>query len=125
MPCHICRSRRSDNGVPEVPMVLRVLGVLRVLRVLGVLGVVGGGAALRVVAAAQLRPVLVGTWTLSAVERMSGGAPAAVPLPRGLLVFDGAGHVFELSSAGRRIVYAASQPTPTEARAVYDNYSGF
>jgi hypothetical protein len=68
---------------------------------------------------------LVGTWTLSAVERMGGGAPAAVPLPRGLLVFDAAGHAFELVSAGRRILYAANQPTPAEAHAVYNNYSGF
>jgi len=68
---------------------------------------------------------LVGTWTLSAVERMGGGAPAAMPLPRGLLVFDAAGHAFELASAGRRVVYAANQPTPSEAHAVYNNYSGF
>jgi hypothetical protein len=68
---------------------------------------------------------LVGTWTLSSVERMGGGAPTTVPLPRGLLVFDAAGHAFELASAGRRILYAANQPTPAEAHAVYNNYSGF
>ena len=68
---------------------------------------------------------LVGTWTLSTVERTGGGAPATVPLPRGLLVFDAAGHAFELASAGRRIVYAGNQPTPAEAHAVYNNYSGF
>ena len=67
----------------------------------------------------------VGTWTLSAVERMGGGTPSTVPLPRGLLVFDAAGHAFELASAGRRILYAANQPTPAEAHAVYNNYSGF
>ena len=40
-------------------------------------------------------------------------------------MFDAAGHVFELASAGRRILYAANQPTPAEAHAVYNNYSGF
>jgi hypothetical protein len=68
---------------------------------------------------------LVGTWTLSAVERIGGGAPATLVLPRGLLVFDAAGHAFELATAGRRIVYAANQATPAEAHAVYNNYSGF
>jgi len=98
-----------------------------VRKVLAVLGLV---LAVREVPGAQpQRPAsprdLVGTWTLSAVERMGGGTPTTVPLPRGLLVFDAAGHAFELASAGRRILYAANQPTPAEGHAVYNNYSGF
>jgi hypothetical protein len=92
--------------------------------VLAVLGVFAAGLGAHAQGVATARD-LVGTWTLSAVERMGGGAPATVPLPRGLLVFDAAGHVFELASAGRRVVYAANQPTPAEAHAVYNNYSGF
>jgi hypothetical protein len=97
--------------------VVRKVLALLVLTVPGVLGARGQGA--------PTAGDLVGTWTLSAVERMGGGAPATVPLPRGLLVFDAAGHAFELASAGRRIAYAANQPTAAEAHAVYNNYSGF
>jgi len=99
-------------------MVRKVLAVLTVLAVLGV------RAAAQAPQAVTARD-LVGTWTLSAVERMGGGAPVVVPLPRGLLVFDAAGHAFELASGGRRVLYAANQPTPAEAHAVYNNYSGF
>ena len=95
----------------------KVLGVLGILAIQGVLGAQAPGSA--------TPRDLVGTWTLSAVEKMGGGAPATVPLPRGLLVFDSAGHAFELVSAGRRILYAANQATPAEAHAVYNNYSGF
>jgi hypothetical protein len=98
-----------------------------VRKVLAVLGLV---LAVRGVPRAQEQRAtaprdLVGTWTLSAVERMGGGTPATIPLPRGLLVFDAAGHAFELASAGRRIVYAGNQATPAEAHSVYNNYSGF
>ncbi len=96
----------------------------KVLAVLGLVLAVRGGFAAQAQRPASSRD-LVGTWTLSAVERMGGGTPATVPLPRGLLVFDAAGHAFELASAGRRILYAANQPTPAEAHAVYNNYSGF
>jgi hypothetical protein len=98
--------------------------VREVLAVLGLVLAVRGGFAAQAQRPASSRD-LVGTWTLSAVERMGGGTPATVPLPRGLLVFDAAGHAFELVSAGRRILYAANQPTPAEAHAVYNNYSGF
>ena len=69
---------------------------------------------------------LAGTWTLVAVER--GGADGAwisQPLPRGVLILDAGGHAFELAESGRRMPYAASQATPAEAHAVYNNYSGF
>jgi hypothetical protein len=98
--------------------------VRKVLAILGLVLAVRGVPGAQEQRAATPRD-LVGTWTLSAVERMGGGAPTTVPLPRGLLVFDAAGHAFELASAGRRIVYAANQPTPAEAHAVYNNYSGF
>jgi len=69
---------------------------------------------------------LIGTWTLSAVERIGpDGKWTPHILPRGLLVFDRAGHAFELAETGRRVPYAANQPTPAEALAVYSNYSGF
>jgi len=69
---------------------------------------------------------LVGTWTLSAVERMGAdGKWSAQIFPRGLLIFDRAGHAFELAETGRRVPYAANQPTPAEALTVYGNYSGF
>jgi lipocalin-like protein len=86
-------------------------------------------AALGVLAVLAQSPAskdLVGTWTLSAVERTGAdGKPAVQILPRGLLIFDRAGHAFELAETGRRTPYAANQPTPAEAHAVYNNYSGF
>ena len=69
---------------------------------------------------------LAGTWTLTAVERAGAdGAFVAQPLPRGVLILDRGGHAFELAETGRRMPYAANQPTPAEAHAVYNNYSGF
>ena len=71
------------------------------------------------------QPSLVGTWTLSAVEKTGpDGKWSAQTFPRGLLIFDRAGHAFELAETGRRMPYAASQPTPAEAQIVYRNYSG-
>jgi hypothetical protein len=90
--------------------------------VLTVLGVLSPGARAQGPVTAR---DLVGTWTLSAVERTGGGAPAALPLPRGLLVFDAAGHAFELSSVGPRVPSAGRGATPAEAHAIYNNYSGF
>ena len=107
--------------MPKVPRVPRVRGaVLGVLAVLGIRAVLG--------AQGQRAPgprELVGTWTLSAVERTGGGAPAPLPLPRGLLVFDAAGHAFELASVGPRVPSAGRGATPAEAHAIYNNYSGF
>jgi hypothetical protein len=99
-------------------MVRRVLEVLKVLGVLGVLAVLG--------VRAEGPPSLVGTWTLTTVERAGdNGTWTPQPLPRGTLIFDGAGHAFELAETGRRTPYASAQATATEARAVYNNYSGF
>ena len=83
-------------------------------------------AALTVSAGMQGARELAGTWTLSAVEKTGAdGKSTAQPLPRGLLIFDKAGHAFELAETGRRTPYAGNQPTPAEAHAVYNNYSGF
>jgi Lipocalin-like domain len=96
-------------------VVRKVLAVLAVLEVLQVLS-----------PRAETTPSLVGTWTLTRVERGStDGAWIAQPLPRGVLILDRGGHAFELAETGRRVPYAANQPTPAEAHAVYNNYSGF
>jgi len=101
---------RGVRGV-LVPAVLVVLAVLA-----------HGGIAAQTPASQGL----VGSWTLSAVEKTGAdGTMTRQPLPRGIAVFDKAGHVFELAETGRRVPYATNQPTPAEARAVYDNYSGF
>jgi hypothetical protein len=70
---------------------------------------------------------LVGTWTLSSVERLGtgGAAPAILPLPRGLLVFDSAGHAFELAKSGRSTASTANQATPAEAQALFASFGGF
>ena len=69
---------------------------------------------------------LVGTWTLVSVERLAAGsAPVAQPLPRGLLVFDAAGHAYELARSGRSFINAANQATPAEAQATFSSYGGF
>jgi Lipocalin-like domain len=69
---------------------------------------------------------LVGTWTLSSAERLAAGsAPVALPLPRGLLVFDAAGHAYELVKSGRNFVNSANQATPAEAQALFGSFGGF
>jgi hypothetical protein len=70
---------------------------------------------------------LVGTWTLSSVERLGTGStpPSALPLPRGLLVFDAAGHAFELAKSGRNAAVAPNQATPAEAQALFASFGGF
>ncbi len=90
------------------------------MRALGVLGV------LAILAQAPPSQGFVGTWTLVSVEKIGADGKAAVqPLPRGVLVFDRAGHAFELAETGRRTPYSANQPTPAEALTVYGSYSGF
>jgi hypothetical protein len=75
--------------------------------------------------AAGLR-ALVGTWIPVSIEPLTGGhALNPVANPRGLLVFDGAGHVLEIVTHGGRPAYAGLQPTPGEAQAAFDGYGGF
>jgi Lipocalin-like domain len=96
-----------------------VLGVLLVLGVLAVTGFPVG-------AQAPAPRDLVGTWTLSSVERLApGSAPAAQPLARGLLVFDAAGHAYELAKTGRNLVNGANQATPAEAHELFASFGGF
>jgi hypothetical protein len=69
---------------------------------------------------------LVGTWTLASAQRLGAGAePAAVPNPRGLLIYDAAGHALEIVTRSGRALYAANQPTPAEAQVTFANYAGF
>ncbi|MEP7310291.1 MAG: lipocalin-like domain-containing protein [Acidobacteriota bacterium] len=70
---------------------------------------------------------LVGTWTLSSVDQhiATASETVRVPNPRGLLVYDAAGHVYEVATRAGRAPYAANQPTPAEAHVTFDNYAGF
>jgi hypothetical protein len=67
---------------------------------------------------------VVSTWTLTTFERSTDGGPAArVANPRGLLIFDRAGHVFEFitSLATQR----GGQVAIAEAQAAFAGYGGF
>jgi hypothetical protein len=69
---------------------------------------------------------LVSTWTLTLFEQgVSGGQPARVANPRGLLVLDAAGHAFEFvtSVAGQRTM--GGQVPLAEAQAAFAGYGGF
>jgi hypothetical protein len=70
---------------------------------------------------------LVGTWTLASTEQHVENASGAVRVanPRGLLIFDAAGHALEIVTRAGRAAYAANQPTPAEAHVTFDNYAGF
>jgi Lipocalin-like domain len=69
---------------------------------------------------------LIGTWTLISAERLAGGSgPTTIPGPRGMLVFDAAGHTLEVITRGNRPIYAAGQPTAAEAQVTLASYGGF
>ena len=78
-------------------------------------------ASLRQTSAPLAASSLVGTWTLTTLEQGtgSGGQPARVANPRGLLVLDGAGHAFEFvtSAAAQRV--AGGQVPVAEAPAAF------
>ena len=67
---------------------------------------------------------LIGTWILLGVDRPDA-TPSAVPNPRGLLVFDGAGYALEITTRAGRTPYAGGQPTPAEALTTFTSYGGF
>jgi hypothetical protein len=67
---------------------------------------------------------LIGTWILLGVDRPDA-TPSALPNPRGLLVFDGAGHSLEITTRAGRTPYAGGQPTPAEALTTFTSYGGF
>jgi hypothetical protein len=69
---------------------------------------------------------LIGTWTLVSTDQgVEAGKPAMVPNPRGLLIVDGGGHIFEAITrgAGRQ---GGAPPTPqSDPAALFAIYSGF
>jgi hypothetical protein len=75
---------------------------------------------------AQMNPAtprrLAGTWTLVSVERPGiGGRLAALPFPRGLLVLDAAGHIFEGVQHGR----PQGAPPLGDRQVAFATFSGF
>ena len=87
---------------------------------------------------------LVGTWTLLMTEQgVDGAQPVRVQTPRGLLVFDAAGHVFETITRGPQTTAAGrgrgagaggqqappqplpAAPTLTPAQTTVASYAGF
>ena len=65
---------------------------------------------------------LAGTWTLVSVERpAAGGRSTSMPLPRGLLVLDSAGHIFEGVQHGR----PQGAPALGERQQTFATFSGF
>ena len=68
---------------------------------------------------------LVGTWTLTSVERPSASGPSSGANPRGILIFDAAGHALEIVTRAGRRPYAAAQATPAEAQTTFAEYAGF
>jgi hypothetical protein len=71
-------------------------------------------------------PNLVSTWTLTVFEQgASGGQPTRVSNPRGLLVFDAAGHAFELVSSLANQRPVGGQMPLAEAQAAFAGHGGF
>jgi len=68
---------------------------------------------------------LVSTWTLTSVERgVSGEKPERVQNPRGLLIFDGAGHAFELFTTASRQQPETPQADPLAMFAAWGGFWG-
>jgi hypothetical protein len=69
---------------------------------------------------------LVGTWTLVSTEVVGAeGSSAALPAPRGLLVFDGAGFVFEAATRDARQRPLPEESALTDAQRAFATYTGF
>jgi hypothetical protein len=66
---------------------------------------------------------LVGTWTLVTTE--PGGGGQRVPNPRGVLILDGAGHIFEAVTRANRQQAADAQPKLTDQQLTLAMYTGF
>ncbi|MGH9236527.1 MAG: lipocalin-like domain-containing protein [Vicinamibacterales bacterium] len=65
---------------------------------------------------------LAGTWTLVSIERPdAGGRLTSLPFPRGLLVLDSAGHIFEGVQHGR----PQGAPALGERQLAFATFSGF
>ena len=89
-------------------------------------------AVLLAVAASPVRaksaavPSLTGTWTLVSVEENAGTeTPTRTPNPRGLLVLDAAGMIFEAATRFDRTRPAEDNEALTDAQRVFATYSGF
>jgi Lipocalin-like domain len=68
---------------------------------------------------------LVSTWTLTSIERgVSGDKPERIPNPRGLLIFDAAGHAFEFVSSASRQQPETAQADPLGMFAAYSGFWG-
>jgi hypothetical protein len=68
---------------------------------------------------------LVGTWTLMTTQvGVDREKPAAVQNPRGVLIFDAAGHVFEVVTRSNRQL-PAQTPALSDAQAAFLTYGGF
>ena len=75
---------------------------------------------------APKRDGLVGTWMLVGLQRPGGGqTPAAVPNPRGMLVFDRAGHVLEFTTGGGRTQGPIAQLSAADVQATFASNGGF
>jgi hypothetical protein len=71
-------------------------------------------------------PALAGTWTLVSVEDLAvGGQAVRVPNPRGLLVLDNAGLVFEAVVRGDRTRPTEDTKALTEPQRVFAVHGGF
>jgi hypothetical protein len=69
---------------------------------------------------------LVGTWNLVGLQRAGDGSgPTAVTNPRGMLVFDGAGHALEIGTSGGRVPIPVNQMTAADAQSTFASYGGF
>jgi hypothetical protein len=69
---------------------------------------------------------LVGTWTLVSIEQQVGTPQASrAAAPRGLLVFDRAGHAFELTTHSGRAAAGRGQPQGAEPPTSFATFAGF
>jgi hypothetical protein len=66
-----------------------------------------------------------GTWTLVSMEENAGAAPTRVANPRGLLVLDDAGMIFEAVTRLDRTRPTEENKGLTDAQRVFATYSGF
>ena len=73
-------------------------------------------------------PELLGSWTLESVEQRVGTAQSSrIANPRGLLVFDSAGHMLEVvtrASGGGRGAAPAPAPSTTPGLTNFASFSG-
>jgi hypothetical protein len=76
-------------------------------------------------AAQQSSRGLVSTWLLAEAQRTDERTSVPGPTPRGMIVFDAAGHVLEIVARAGRPLYTGNQPSPEEALATFTNYGGF